>query len=127
VLPMEIEALRGVDVASVSAGGGHVLALTYTGGVYSWGVESMALGHGGPAFRHDDTIGGIQTHPPERVEALRGMRVRCVAAGGEQSCAVTDDGHVYTWGYGGTGCPRSHGVSVILKKKLVRFKKPRLP
>lgn len=71
MLPMEIEALRGVDVASVSAGGGHVLALTYTGGVYSWGKNWRALGHGGPLL-DDDTIGGIQTHPPERVEALRG-------------------------------------------------------
>lgn len=103
MFPKEIEALRGVDVASVSAGGGHVLALTYTGGVYSWGKNWRALGHGGPASPRNDTIGGIQTHPPERVEALRGVRVRCVAAGDEHCCAVSDDGHVYTWGYGGTG------------------------
>jgi hypothetical protein len=36
VLPKEVEAIRGVDVASVCAGQSQVLALTYTGGVYSW-------------------------------------------------------------------------------------------
>jgi alpha-tubulin suppressor-like RCC1 family protein len=40
---------------------------------------------------------------PKRIEALRGVRVRCIAAGSGHSCAVTVEGHVYTWGQGGTG------------------------
>jgi hypothetical protein len=102
VLPREVEALRGVDVASVSAGFEHVLALTYTGGVYSWGAADrtwIALGHG--------TASGDYTGPddeptqlPKRIEALRYVRVRCVSAGSIHSWAVTDKGYLYTWGSG---------------------------
>jgi alpha-tubulin suppressor-like RCC1 family protein len=101
-LPKEIEALRGVDVVSVSAGGRHALALTYTGGVYSWGADPRILGHGTP-FGVDTGMIGLIKELPRRIEALRGVRVRCVAAGRQHSCAVTDEGHVYTWGRGRTG------------------------
>jgi alpha-tubulin suppressor-like RCC1 family protein len=40
---------------------------------------------------------------PRRIEALQDVRVRCVAAGRRHSCAVTDEGHVYTWGCGRAG------------------------
>jgi alpha-tubulin suppressor-like RCC1 family protein len=78
------------------------LALTYTGGVYSLGHDGWALGHG----RFSDSDPTVDEPPiwlPRRIEALRGVRVRCVAAGFVLSCAVTDDGHVYTWGRGGSG------------------------
>jgi alpha-tubulin suppressor-like RCC1 family protein len=102
VLPREVEALRGVDVASVSAGFGHALALTYTGGVYSWGHYWLALGHSTPSGG-DTLVGKPPRRLPRRIEALRGVRVRCISAGRTHSCAVTDDGHVYTWGDGPAG------------------------
>jgi alpha-tubulin suppressor-like RCC1 family protein len=107
VLLKEIEALRGVDVASVSVATDHALALTYTGGVYSWGDDAgdawMALGHG-RSFDGDPAGSNLPIlRLPRRIEALRGVRVRCVAAGEMHSCAVTDEGHVYTWGQGETG------------------------
>jgi alpha-tubulin suppressor-like RCC1 family protein len=108
MLPREVEALRGVDVASVSAGQGHVLALTYTGGVYSWGHYGVALGHGTPSGG-DIPITEKPTRLPTRIEALRGVRVRCIAAGTRHSCTVTavtengEGGFVYTWGDGRTG------------------------
>jgi alpha-tubulin suppressor-like RCC1 family protein len=89
-------------VASVSAGEAHVLALTYTGGVYSWGQHEVALGHGLSSGR-DMTIGRLPTGLPRRIQARRGLRVRCVAAGGSHSQAVTEEGHVHTWGEGRTG------------------------
>jgi alpha-tubulin suppressor-like RCC1 family protein len=104
VLPKEIEALRGVDVASASAGEKHALALTYTGDVYSWGDARygwLALGHGAPSG--GDAAGKLRRRVPRRIEALRGVRVRCTAAGRDHSCAVTDKGEVYTWGYGRSG------------------------
>jgi E3 ubiquitin-protein ligase HERC2 len=100
--PKEVEALRGVDVASVSAGGWRVLALTYTGGVYSWGKYGLPLGHGGPSSEARP-LGDMSTSLPTRIEALRGVRVRCIAAGQRHCCAATDEGHVYTWGRGWTG------------------------
>jgi alpha-tubulin suppressor-like RCC1 family protein len=98
VLPREIEALHGVDVASVSAGG-YALALSYSGGVYSWGFDGPALGHGTPSIIDEQP----PTRLPTRIEALRGVRMRCVAAGQTHCCAVTDEGHVHIWGEGQTG------------------------
>jgi alpha-tubulin suppressor-like RCC1 family protein len=107
LLPKEVEALRGVGVATVSVGWQHVLALTYTGGVYSWGQGRPALGHG-TSFGGDTSglvtaLGEPPTQLLKRIEALRGVRVRCIAAGHSLSCAVTDEGHVYTWGRDLTG------------------------
>jgi alpha-tubulin suppressor-like RCC1 family protein len=97
LLPREIKALCGIDVASVCAGQSHILALTYTGGVYSWGEGDhyQALGHG--------TAGSRVDMVPQRIEALRGVRVRCIAVGAWHSCAVTEAGHMYTWGLGVSG------------------------
>jgi alpha-tubulin suppressor-like RCC1 family protein len=106
VLPKEIEALLGVDVASVSAGIFYTLALTYTGDVYSWGSSHpnrrLALGHAAPTGV-DKAAGDEPTRLPRRCEALRDVRVRCVAAGRKHSCAVTDEGYVYTLGEGPKG------------------------
>jgi alpha-tubulin suppressor-like RCC1 family protein len=106
LLPREIEALRGgVNVASVSAGQEHVLALTYTGDVYSWGdvldVVRGALGHGRPPGGFPLT--SFVHMLPTRIEELQGVRVRCISAASMHSCAVTFEGHVYTWGCGYTG------------------------
>jgi hypothetical protein len=95
VLPKEVEALRGVDVASVCAGQSQVLAL-YTGGVYSWGNND---GHPLPSGGDTD----MTRLPPRRIEALRGVRVRCISAGLRHSCAVTVEGEAFTWGVGSTG------------------------
>jgi alpha-tubulin suppressor-like RCC1 family protein len=91
-----------VDVATVSAGHQHVLALTYTGGVYSWGEDLRVLGHGSP-FGGDLEIFALLKELPRRIEALRGVRARCVAAGRSHSCVVTVEGQVYTWGAGERG------------------------
>jgi hypothetical protein len=58
-------------------------------------------------FGEDGTLSGelptSLTGWPTRIEALRGIRVRCIAAGRMHSCAVTDEGHVYNWGDGRRG------------------------
>jgi alpha-tubulin suppressor-like RCC1 family protein len=135
VLPKEIEALRGVDVASVSAGQEHALALTYTGGVYSWGLYGLALGHGhysGPGT----TVACQPTCLPTRIEALQGVCVRCISAGQMLSCVVTEEGHVYTWGYGRTGAlghmesedePLPRRVETLYDKASLRWARPPAP
>jgi alpha-tubulin suppressor-like RCC1 family protein len=93
-----------VDVASVSASLKHVLAVTFGGDVYSWGASELhfALGHRPPA--PGDTAHG---RLPKRIEALRGVRVRSVAAGYLHSCAVTHAGELYIWGRGCGGSERN--------------------
>ena len=78
----------------VSAGGGHSLALTEGGHVLSWGCGyNCCLGHG------DE-----ENQPlPKLIEALRGKNVLHISAGGEHSLALTEGGHVLSWGAEGNG------------------------
>jgi alpha-tubulin suppressor-like RCC1 family protein len=100
--PKRIEALRGIRVSSVSVERHHALALTEDRVVYTWGAS-------------DD--GALLCDPdmdmqllPKRVEALQGVRVGSVAAGGDRSYAVSDIGELWAWGCDGAGCnPLGHG------------------
>jgi hypothetical protein len=65
----------------------HIVAQTYSGGVYSWGARDygwLALGHG-----TSSGSGAANYCIPRRIEALRGVRVHCISAGVFTSCAVT--------------------------------------
>jgi hypothetical protein len=66
------------------------------------------FGHGPPSG-DDEAVDELPSWLPRRIEALQGMRVRCVAVGQSHSCVVTDEGHVYTW-VRQHGCPRPHGL-----------------
>ena len=51
--PSKIEALEGRRVVAVSAGGGHSLALTVDGAVYSWGTGPLGrIGRAAAFTRH---------------------------------------------------------------------------
>lgn len=97
--PRAIAALSATAVWAASIGGYHVLALSASGDVYSWGQ-----GHHGQ-LGHGDTQ---QQLLPCRLEGLRGWRVTAVAAGGVHSLAVgeaTDLGRpaLLSWGQSGEG------------------------
>ena len=89
----------GVRIVQVAAGGGlvrvaHSLLLTSTGRVLSFGTAQYgALGHG---YDQGKTLSDVLR--PKYIEALRGEKIVCVAAGELHSGAVTEDGDVYTWG-----------------------------
>ena len=86
--------LGGERAVSVSAATAHVLALTGSGAVWSWGQGDVgALGHG------DDQ----DQWQPTKVETLAGRRVVAVSAGREHSLALTADGAIWSWGCGGHG------------------------
>jgi alpha-tubulin suppressor-like RCC1 family protein len=84
-----VEGFGGVRVRRALAGYGLVFAIGEEGELFSWGLGwDVFLGHG-------DT----QDQPsPKRVEALRGVPVRSVAAGVGHVLALTEDGQVYVWG-----------------------------
>ena len=93
-LPKKVEAFAGQRVAAVSAGDDHSLAITADGAVWSWGNGGFGkLGHG-------DLQGQLL---PKKVEALAGQRVVAVSSGREHGLALTADGAVWSWGYGGSG------------------------
>lgn len=82
------------SVVDVVCRGTKTLALTADGSVYSWGsCENSSLGHGAGVH----TLGA-----PRRVEALAGIRIVQIDAGETSSAAVSDEGEVFTWGWGGS-------------------------
>eukprot|EP00947_MAST-08B_sp_MAST-8B-sp1_P004750 g4750.t1 len=90
-VPKLIEALSGVRVCAVSAGSVHSLFLTEDGKVYSCGIgRDGRLGHGNAEHQH----------VPKLIEALSGVRVCAVSAGGGYSLFLTEDGKVYSCGFG---------------------------
>jgi alpha-tubulin suppressor-like RCC1 family protein len=84
-----------VKVDLVSCGKEHVLLLNTTSGhVFSFGLGSRGqLGHGG--------VDAETT--PKVIEALAGIRIKQVAAGGWHSLALSDIGDIYAWGWNNHG------------------------
>jgi len=95
VLPRRIESLAqtGRRFVAVAAGIRHALAVSVEGQLYGWG-HGGANGHGR----------GNREPVPRRVQALLGERVKLVGAGSNggwsSSCAVTETGELFTWGFG---------------------------
>ena len=94
LVPKVIEALRGVRVVAIAAGGVHNMVLTDEGEVLSFGLgEDGQLGHGDRASLVE----------PKVIDALRGERVAAIAAGLNHSMVLTDEGEVLSFGAGGDG------------------------
>ena len=92
--PTKVEALAGQRAIAVWAGDGHSLAITADGSVWSWGFgEDGQLGHG---YAQSQLL-------PKKVEAFAGQRVVAVSAGMVHSLALTANGAVWSWGFGGLG------------------------
>jgi len=90
----QLEALRGVQAIAVSTGHEHSLVLGRGGEVYSFGAGYLGkLGHGNNQCQY----------PPQVIEALKGVRVRAVAAGEDHSLVLSVGGDAYSFGLGGFG------------------------
>ncbi|KYQ89671.1 putative protein serine/threonine kinase [Tieghemostelium lacteum] len=88
--PKQVMALHGHHIVDISSGGGHSMALTSRGEVFSWGRgENGQLGHGGII---------AQQLKPKQIMELSGKFIRLISAGGYHSFAVQDNGDVYSWG-----------------------------
>ncbi|XP_031252079.1 RCC1 domain-containing protein RUG3, mitochondrial-like isoform X3 [Pistacia vera] len=92
-IPSKVKALP-VSVAAVSCGGFFTTVLTEEGQLWNWGASSnYELGRG-------DKVGGWR---PKPIPSLEGVRIIQIASGGYHSLALTDEGKVLSWGYGGHG------------------------
>jgi len=91
--PKRVDALSEDRVVGVALASDFTLAVTDAGAVFSFGGESESgeLGHG---LSTSEVL-------PRQVEALAetGLRFVAVAAGSVHSLALTEEGHVYGWGY----------------------------
>ncbi|XP_053810598.1 RCC1 domain-containing protein 1 [Vidua chalybeata] len=84
----------GVRARRLVLGTEHALALGTAGEVFTWGGGRHGqLGHG-----------LLESEPqPRLVEALAGVPVRAVAAGGWHSAGVSEAGDLYVWGWNESG------------------------
>ncbi|MBT3374184.1 MAG: hypothetical protein HN742_31450 [Lentisphaerae bacterium] len=89
------------DITAIAAGGQHSLALRADGTLYAWGSNwDGQLGNGKLGKDSHSAV-------PQPVSGPRGegllTGVTSIGAGALHSVAVTGKGHVYGWGYNGTG------------------------
>eukprot|EP00116_Pleurobrachia_bachei_P005053 sb/3465315/ len=92
--PTEIEALRGVGVASALAGTQFSVVLTKAGKVYSFGQERM-LGIS-ENFATNNTV-------PQLVPDMAEHNITQIDVGSEHVVALSDTGQVFTWGINNEG------------------------
>ncbi|XP_023267158.1 probable E3 ubiquitin-protein ligase HERC4 [Seriola lalandi dorsalis] len=88
--PRPLEAFCSVPVSQVACGSQHSVALTKDGQVYTWGQDSRGqLG-----------LGKVKTdaNSPQHLRSLSAIPLVQVAAGGEQSFALSVSGGVFGWG-----------------------------
>ncbi|XP_075962649.1 putative E3 ubiquitin-protein ligase HERC4 isoform X1 [Anarhichas minor] len=89
-IPKPLEALCNIPVSQVACGSQHSVALTKGGQVYTWGRDSrgqLGLGRSEPG-----------ADSPQHIRSLSALPLVQVAAGGEQSFALSVSGAVFGWG-----------------------------
>jgi alpha-tubulin suppressor-like RCC1 family protein len=85
----------------VELGEGVTVALTSSGAVYTWGSDKYALGHG---------AGVSEARAPRQVEALSDVAVVDVSVGRNHCAAVSAEGELFTWGFGGNALAMKQGA-----------------
>ncbi|XP_077116828.1 RCC1 domain-containing protein 1 isoform X1 [Ranitomeya variabilis] len=117
--PRLVEALHGVTMSEVAAGGWHTVAVSESGDLYCWGWnESGQLGLPSKTLQvervssedfppgcdmdEDSEFIGIQAFPalidlPQEIEAAK------VSCGSRHTAAATRSGELFTWGWGKYG------------------------
>lgn len=86
------------EVIAIAAGGNHSCALFDDGTLKCWGCGTFGqLGYGS-----EDHVGDDET--PDSMDAVDvGARVASIAAGGQHTCALLEDGSILCWGDGQYG------------------------
>lgn len=114
-----IEALDGKMISQVAAGEYHSLALDMFGqNVYAWGNAGVA------ALGLFDKVDTRYVKTPEAVpfpEGLGSSLIVDIDAGDSTSFATTNDGDVYSWGFGEMGANGHSGVLDTYRPKLLNI------
>jgi hypothetical protein len=100
---LDVEGLHGKDLISLAAGEYHTIALTKDNKLWAWGKNNSGqLGK--------KTVGCDASGPICLEDHFPGVNLVRVAAGGNCSVAISDEGKVYFWGYEAYG---SFGIDMM--------------
>jgi len=94
--PRLVESLEPQDVTSVGCGVKHSAAVTEDGRVLTWGKVTDSL------LGHDGGNGSHCVHPHMVAEGLEGVKAKQVVCGDLHTVVLTEEGNVFTWGWGGS-------------------------
>ncbi|POM68765.1 Regulator of chromosome condensation (RCC1)-like protein [Phytophthora palmivora] len=115
--PKQVSLLNGQPIVQVACGGEHLLYLTSTGDVYSYGdnedkkataitVATSINVTDGDLTRTSMNTSFLVPHLVEELaleKALHRTTIAMIACGAQHSLAITDAGELYTWGSGEDG------------------------
>jgi alpha-tubulin suppressor-like RCC1 family protein len=93
-LPVPVPELMGTRICGVACGSAHTLVVTVEGRLLSFG-----WGH----FGQLGIGSSVNSSTPVPVTTLEGHRVVKIACGSAHSVACTDNGRIFTWGWGVNG------------------------
>ena len=93
-LPMRVESLSEHRVLSVAGCWGRCVAVTESGMVFSWGRDP---------WKYDSTYSQVLVSTPTIIAELTALYVRSVSVGKVHNLVVTEDGKLYSFGYGTNG------------------------
>lgn len=105
--PKQIEGpLSSSRVIGIACGSHHSLCVTEAGEVWTWGSSEYGQ-QGGAVANYSDWASGERGHSlhntiPRKFEGLQQRIVR-VACGHLFNIAVSQEGDIFTWGWGATG------------------------
>jgi alpha-tubulin suppressor-like RCC1 family protein len=109
--PVEVSLPAGVTPRAIAAGWGHSLAIGSNGKLYAWGQNNAGqLGNG---TTKDSSV-------PVVVSLPSGVTPTAIAAGGEHSLAIGNDGNLYAWGKNndgqlGNGTTKDSSIPMVVK------------
>lgn len=110
--PTKVEALSEIKLKSIVGGEHHSLALTEDGQVLAWGrIDMQELGIPPdrlPKYTFKDAHGRARSIPRPTLVTIGKAdhpKIKAIGTGSHHSFAVTEDGVVYSWGFGDTYAP----------------------
>ncbi|XP_015926026.1 E3 ISG15--protein ligase Herc6 [Parasteatoda tepidariorum] len=103
--PVILEALEGIEIIAIAAGGWHSAAISSIGDLYMWGWnESGQLGLPCPKLEGNRSSSEIYTacYLPKLID-LDDKKVTKISCGSRHTAAITEDKQLWTWGYNNWG------------------------